>query len=196
MAAKEAGKGESKVSSVTEHYDGNNGDWLYEHDNKLWGGLDPELSKKSYVIPGTNGKFHMYDNYGSEKTIFDPCPSGWRVPPGDLWLGFSKNGLNPTRWDMINCKRSTNAGMYMFLRAWREGAESYFPAQGLRVGNGGIMRSYSCGNYHNATTDLNDQVNILHIHNTPGTFKIFEYTYDMYTRKSVGGPVRCVRDHK
>lgn len=196
VAAKAAGIGDRNVGNVVNDYDGNNGDWLYEHDNKLWGGLDPGLSNKSYVIPGTNGRFHMYDNYGSEKTIFDPCPSGWRVPPGDLWLGFSKTGLNPGNWDMINCKRSTNVGMYMFLRAWREGPESYFPAQGLRVGNGGIMRSYSCGNYHNATTDMNDQVNILHIHNAAGTFKIFEYAYDMYTRKSVGGPVRCVRDHK
>ena len=195
VATKKAGIGDSGVNYESD-YDGNRGDWLYNHDNKLWGGFEPEESKKTYTIPGTNNKFHMYDIYGSEKTIFDPCPSGWRVPPGDLWLGFSINGLNPGNWSQINYESSNNVGMYLFLTAWRSGKKSYFPAQGLRVGNGGIMRSNSCGNYHNATTDLDDQVNILHIHNAPTTFKIFELSWYMYTRKSVGGPIRCVRDHK
>lgn len=189
-------------------YETLNGDWMngkkagkgetgnYKHDNKLWGGSDPGTAKKVWKYPSRN--FNLFDTYGSEKTIFDPCPAGWRVPPGDLWIGFSINGYSTDKLDFINYRAdgSTVAGMYMYMQGFRQGEVSYFPCQGLRGGSGDIMRSKSCGNYHNATTDFNDQVNILHIHYAAGTFKIFEYDHYGYTRKSVGGPVRCVRDHK
>lgn len=167
-------------------------------DNKLWGGYNPEAATKKWSYPGQN--INLFDTYGSEKTIFDPCPAGWRVPPGDLWIGFTKTGVNPSSYDEINYRKSgsSSVGMYMYMTGFREGVDlSYFPCQGLRCGSGDIMRSNRCGNYHNATTDKNDRVNILHIHETgPGLyFRVFESAIS-YTRKSVGGPVRCVRDHK
>lgn len=65
-----------------------------------------------------------------------------------------------------------------------------------------------CGNYHNATTDdpldnmktsdgsSIDRVNILHLHSDGGVkVNTFEDQL-LYYVKAVGGPVRCVRDHK
>lgn len=52
------------------------------------------------------------------------------------------------------------------------GMQSFFPTQGLRVPSGMFLRSSYCGNYHNATTDLNNRVNILHIHRDVSLFKI------------------------
>ena len=190
---KEAKTGTAVNSST---YYQNGGDWTWNHDDKLWGGLKPGAEgMKCYTIPGVSG-VHIYDNYGDQKTIFDPCPSGWRVPPGELWLGFTKTGLNPATMSDINTSGAKSSGMYMYMAAWRSGPLSYFPTQGTRVANGGIMREGVCGNYHNATTDLNNRVNILHIHNAANLFHIFETTYYMYYVKAVAGPVRCVRDHK
>lgn len=184
----------------------NEGDWLPfgVHDNKLWGGLDP--SKDGYMkmlnITDKDGEAHIYDNYGDEKSIFDPCPSGWRVPPGDLWLGFTKTGVNPTSYDEINTDTPETeqgarvAGMYLFMNAWQQGTKSFFPTQGTRIPNGEIIRTGQCGNYHNATTDVNNRVNILHAHRRRDLFHVFEVTFPMYYVKSTGGPVRCVRDHK
>lgn len=76
------------------------------------------------------------------------------------------------------------------------GMQSFFPTQGLRVPSGMFLRSSYCGKYHNATTDLNNRVNILHIHRDVSLFKIFETDFQMYYVKSVAGSVRCVRDHK
>ena len=151
---------------------------------------------KCFTINSGKNEVHIYDNYGDQKSIFDPCPSGWRVPPGDLWLGFTSTGLNPQSYDEINTSGASSNGMYMYMTDWREGPVSYFPVQGTRVGDGGIMRVNSCGNYHNATTDLNDRVNILHIHNVWNLFHIFETQFYMYYVKSTAGPIRCVRDHK
>lgn len=188
--------GEGQASSPNQ-YDAEHGDWLdTNHDDGLWGGLSPSESMKNWRYGNTS--FHLYDNYGTEKTIFDPCPSGWRVPPGDLWLGFTSTGVNPSGMNSINYREngSNGVGMYLYMRDWKNGPVSYFPNQGLRLGGGSAQNSGNCGNYHNATTDLNDQVNILHIHYSSSLFKIFEYSFYFYTRKSVGGPVRCVRDHK
>ena len=179
-----------------------NGDWLPKHDNKLWGGLDPDDSgdMKKYTIRGST-QAHIYDNYGDEKSIFDPCPSGWRVPPGDLWLGFTKTGLNPNgNYELINTattyQKGGGSGLYMYVTDWMRGTTSFFPTQGTRVPDGTILRTGGCGNYHNATTDINNRVNILHIHRDGGLFRVFELGYRFYYVKSTGGPVRCVRDHK
>ena len=92
-------------------------------------------------------------------------------------------------------------GMYLYMTGWQSGETVFFPTQGTLTPDGRIMRTGSCGNYHNATTDLNNRVNILHVHNdTYGKqdplFHVFETQYRFYYVKSCGGPVRCVRDHK
>lgn len=183
----------------------NGGDWCSGHDDRLWGAT--ASSTVEYTIPGSGDKAHLRDNYGT-KSIFDPCPAGWRVAPGDLWLGFTKTGLNPTNYEaQVNyCSDETQhrPGMSMYVQAFGTGPTVYFPLQGTRIYNGKCMNTGLCGNYHNATCDDNDRVNILHLHrnmdivsNYSGMlFKLFEYTTDKYYVKSTAGPIRCVRDSK
>ena len=187
---------ESYVGNRDNYF--NNGDWCPpgESDNKLWGGLEPASDgMKTLIIDYRN--VHLYDNYGT-KSIFDPCPSGWRVAPGELWLGFSNTGLNPRTMDDINYNDAADLsfGMHMYMERWRTGKTSYFPTQGSRVADGMGIRVGDCGNYHNATTDVDNRVNILHIHDEAHLFHIFEYTYYMYYVKSVAGPIRCVRESR
>lgn len=190
-------------SGTTGNYDYyfNGGDWCPngQSDNKLWGGLDPDDNTMNHLT--VNG-VEIYDNYGSSKTIYDPCPTGWRVPPGDLWLGFTSTGMNPKSLNEINCKyindkQNYNAGMYMYLEGWKTGTPSYFPTPGARVGDGMGIRNGSCGNYHNASTGKDNKLNILHLHaDNYNLFNIFENQYVMYHVKSCAGPIRCVRDKK
>ncbi len=195
---KEVNKSESYVQLKSNYF--NNGDWcpIGESDNKLWGGLEPASDgMKAYTI-NPNNNVHIYDNYGTEKSIFDPCPTGWRVASGELWFEFTNTGLNPGSMNGINYdeKFPDGYGMNMYMQKWKEGPTSYFPTQGTRVGDGGGFRTNSCGNYHNATTDTDNRVNILHIHKDAGLFHIFEYQFYFYYVKSVAGPIRCVRDSK
>lgn len=176
----------------------NDGDWLPkgQSDDKLWGGLVPKTDgSMTYYTVNEKEKVHIFDNYGSEKSIFDPCPKGWRVAPGDLWLRFTDTGKNPESLNHINydVKDKNYYGMMMYLQGWREGEKSFFPTPGTREANGKGMRQFTCGNYHNATTDTNNRVNILHIHNDNTLFNVFEDKYWMYHIKSVAGPIRCIR---
>lgn len=189
---------ETYISEISNYF--NQGDWCPEgeSDDCLWGGLKPATAGMKGLTIDVDKNVHIYDNYGDKKSIFDPCPTGWRVAPGELWLEFTNTGLNPDSLDDINYDSNIlpGYGMSMYMQAWRTGPTSYFPTQGTRVGDGGGFRVYSCGNYHNAATDTNNRVNILHIHNREDLFHVFEYQFTEYYVKSVAGPIRCVRDSK
>ncbi len=156
----------------------NQGDWLPGGDDDLWGGNDVDNSTKKYQpynnlnSSDSNERFiaSIADNYGEHKTIFDPCPYGWRTAPGDMWLGFTINGLNwysysnATNMDAllsanVNCSETTtgavasNRGFHMYMNGWKSGDVSFFPTQGSRLASGQPFHGGICGNYHNATVD-------------------------------------------
>ncbi len=180
-----------------------NGGWMEDQPNNLWGGEDVTADMKCLVVgkdKNTSEDVHLYDDYGS-KSIFDPCPYGWRVSPPDQWLGFTDTGYNPSSWSQVNTPSASateaNMGMYLYIQAWKSGITTWFPTQGTRVPDGSGCRPRRCGNYHNATADSDDgRVNILHIHNGSSNFNIFEYTRFAYHVKATAGPIRCVRDTK
>lgn len=150
----------------------NEGDWLPDNDDFLWGGGHPGDGDYQVYSQDDGDKVDAYleNDYGPEKTIFDPCPYGWRISPGDLWLGFTEDGLNTGNTQAgaiasgktkLNCdinqslvQIAKQAGYYMYMQGWHEGLMSYFPIQGTRVISG---QPYNigpiCGNYHNATVD-------------------------------------------
>lgn len=63
------------------------------------------------------------------KTIFDPCPPGWRVPDDDVWEGFSESNIieDPSGQGILYKK-----------------TQSYFPFAG--------QRGYQYGNFKNVGT--------------------------------------------
>ncbi len=193
------------------------GAWSEEdHDNKEWGGLEPDATTMKRLGFGFDNSWdnpiEVYDNYGTDKSIFDPCPYGWRVPPADLWMGFLRNGINDfydplidegsrdeySSMDNVNYDptRSNEYGLSMYLGSqWRSGEVSYFPCQGFRFGNGQVYRVGTCGCYANANVRLEDNLNCLHLHNDASYTKAIEINA-AYTVKSSAGSIRCVRDTK
>ncbi len=172
----------------------NNGDWYWEHNDSLWGGKPYATAKKYTVSEGCV----LSDNGATEKSIFDPCPAGWMVPPGDMWLGFTIDGKNATggKYGNINSVHTSDNASYrgfrMYVQEWKTGKWVYFPSQGLRTMGGRPWRNGMCGNYHTSSASEGGRVNIFHLH-TPGEVDPFETSYG-YSRRAVGGPVRCVRD--
>lgn len=177
----------------------NDGDWYWGHNDRLWGGKP--ISEASQIYRTTD--LVLADNGAIDKSIFDPCPSGWMLAPGDMWLGFTKTGLNVnnnTTYDLINCseknttENTNNFGYHIYMQGWKTGKTVYFPSQGLRNAAGIAARNGVCGNYHTSSTGENGTVYVFHLH-TPATLLIFEGAY-ANTRRVFGGPVRCVRETK
>ncbi len=156
-----------------------------EFDSGEWGGIDIQSSGKTLQLgfqDQQGNPINLYDDYGTQKSIFDPCPYGWRVSSGDLFLGFTKNGVNAL-WDYtkqnqydpvtgtntaasntyeygshfnMNCDslKSCMLGVSLYLGAnWRQGQTSWFPTQGFILPDGSAYRVGGCGNYVNANVD-------------------------------------------
>ena len=75
----------------------------------------------------------------SSKTIYDPCPSGWRVPDGGDNGIWSKAGFDDTTYD------STNEGISFSISS---PSKTWYPASGYRPGNGGGFLNVGYGGYY------------------------------------------------
>ncbi len=84
----------------------------------------------------------------SDKSIYDPCPAGWRVPDGGSNGIWSKAGFGHTTYD------STNEGISFSISSL---STTWYPASGFRyysdgglgnVGNGGDYWSASPSGYY------------------------------------------------
>lgn len=182
----------------------NEGDWLWVHNDKLWGGTPFAEANNVFQIDEDS---YLSDNGATDKSIFAPCPAGWMIPPIDMWLGFTKTGLNvnDATYESINCVEKTQAennqyrGYHMYMNGakWDSNVgnlnTSFFPSPGMRNATGKPLRNGVCGNYHTSTPAKNGTINVLHLH-SPSMINIFEEPYAMY--RSIAGSVRCVREHE
>ena len=94
---------------------GGNHDWQAANDNSRW---------------------------QSNKTIYDPCPAGWRVPDGGDNGVWSKAKGSSSSFN--NSYDSTNEGMD-FSSDFGSGAKIWYPASGYRHYNSGVM--YGLGEF-------------------------------------------------
>ncbi len=195
-------------SKASECVAGTDGDWYYpnpHHADNLWGGTSFDNATQ-FPVNAASGAI-LSDNGATEKSIFDPCPAGWMVPPGDMWLSFTKTGVNTAANDYpsMNTKdtqavneaaRGYNMCMTrVFKNAGLSGAADitvFFPSQGVRMAGGTFNQVGYCGNYHTTTGGKGGRTNAFHMH-TPGFMYPFETGFG-YTRRATGCSIRCVRD--
>ncbi len=181
---------------------GTDGDWFWGHADDLWGGSDFN-SAMQYVVDAASGAI-LSDNGAEKKSIFDPCPAGWMVPPGDMWLSFTDTGTNRNEgndaatYEHMNTSETrktnlTKRGYNMYMgQKFKEGRQVFFPSQGVRLVTGRFNQIGFCGNYHTTTGGKGGRTNAFHLH-TPQFMYPFETGYG-YTRRATGCSVRCVRD--
>ena len=70
-----------------------------------------------------------------DKSIYDPCPVGWRVPDGDSW---SKALDSSSSFKESSLYSSTNKGMNFFGR-FGSASTIWYPTSGYRNGNDGSL---------------------------------------------------------
>ena len=78
------------------------------------------------------------------KTIYDPCPYGWKVPGGAVFRGFTTTRDNVNQAAQGNVIGSFNSGWY-FKAETSDTTGLYFPASGQRTGS--LSGVGSVGNY-------------------------------------------------
>lgn len=133
--------------------------------NRYYVSSIPEAIKKPYYLLYETGYF--YDNLWSAnntaryvndnpvvKTIYDPCPVGYCLPPSGAYTAFNY-GLGSVE-GIINVSGSFNAGWNFYCRSGKEDGTIFFPAAGYRIGvtsvasviTGGYLKDVDRGGYY------------------------------------------------
>ena len=129
--------------------------------------------------------------YDRVKSIYDPCPAGWRVPYGGyngVWsTAFGSSSINNGTYD------STNKGMN-FYGKFGSASTIWYPASGYRYGGDGVLKYVGSGYYWSAyiCQDYEDQ-------DYGASFRMFGDNVDLYYNQQYPADalaVRCVRDMK
>ena len=136
-----------------------------------------------YVSSGnwTGGNDDLWDVTGANKSVFDPCPPGWRVPINTIWASFSSY----SKWGGSGAMRGN-------LYKDNNGVQAWYPADGCLVYNTGVLpASASMGNWGYSWSAVTvDQQN--------GYALDQNYTGDVWVSYSFpranGYPVRCVQE--
>lgn len=139
-------------------------DWMYVANNSLW---------------------------ASAKTMYDPCPYGWRVPDGGpegLWMKAA--GVEPENadqsfaitWDETNCG-SDYAGVF------GSASSIWYPATGIRFRTSGSITNYKMYGAYWSATPSNDRSYILYQY-SPGNAQL-SGTFG----RGEGIAIRCVRSN-
>ena len=120
-----------------------------------------------------------------EKSIYDPCPTGWRVPDGGISGVWSKASGSPSSF--TGTYSSTNAGMN-FSGKFGSASTIWYPASGCRLYSDGSLYNVGyIGWYWSASTDRNG-ANIMNFSNSG----YVDPSTDSY--RAYGLSVRCLQE--
>ena len=128
-SAVESNSSNGTIDYATAHpttfitYNSSNYNW-YNSRNYDW-----------YYTGGSSTDNTRWTTSETAKSIYDPCPAGWRVPDGGSNGIWSKAGFDDITYD------STNEGMSFSISS---PSTTWYPASGFRYDGGGSL--YNVGN--------------------------------------------------
>lgn len=99
------------------------------YGGNIQGGSYGWLDNENYKYLWGNPDGYDYATAEPRKSIYDPCPVGYRVVPRDAWTGFS----------ISNVSGSFDNGFHFYLTPSGEGETAWYPATGYISYNGGYV---------------------------------------------------------
>lgn len=73
------------------------------------------------------------------KTIYDPCPVGYQMPPSNAFTGFTTTGQGTTTSSRFNVRGTFNKGWNFYCGLNKTGDTVFFPASGWRHGSSAVL---------------------------------------------------------
>ena len=82
---------------------------------------------------------NSYNDNAVVKTIYDPCPAGFKMPASNAFTGFTTTGSNTTTPSQYNINGGWDKGYNFNNKLSSPDATVYFPASGLRRSTDGSL---------------------------------------------------------
>ena len=90
-----------------------------------------EMDYKYYNLWDANNRNRFPNDNSVVKTIYDPCPAGYKMPPGNVYTGFTTTGNNISTASQFNVQQPWNKGWNFYCNSSRT-ETVFFPASGFR----------------------------------------------------------------
>ncbi len=102
--------------------------FTHYHNASEW--ISPK--RTLYFWDANNTTAHLYDKseQTSEKTVYDPCPFGYKIPEPTAFTGFTSNGGTQKTTANFNVSGTYDKGWYMFTQPGKQGRLFFIPAFG------------------------------------------------------------------
>ena len=176
-------KGDNWINSATL----NSSQWKVS--SCLWGDNDTAKGSNNSINPppctildpapwGTESE-------SGKKTIYDPCPAGWRVAPADTWTGIAYSDANAWYNLLEHVWKEASDKNYFLYFGGMTGAKTFLPVSGFRNGpdalikrvgiNAYLWMSSPCGPEYTMSSVMyagSDQIHIAHAGKRAGGFAV------------------------
>jgi uncharacterized protein (TIGR02145 family) len=124
------------------------------------------------------------------KSLFDPCPPGWRLPVDGAWNTFALPGANTSNAANYpnDYKNGQDQAGWEFYMSGSSGKTAFYPATGYRHFATGTMANERTHGYNWSSSSYNS---------TTACYLLFELTYvylSDHASRGFGFPVRCVQE--
>ena len=99
-----------------------------------------DMDKKYSNLWSSNATPRATISFMPNKTVYDPSPVGFCVPPAVSFTGFTKDGQWTNELDKINSTGSfkMGEGYYFYTEGWKTGKLIHFPGVGSRNSQGSV----------------------------------------------------------
>ena len=122
------------------------------------------------------------------KSIYDPCPSGWRVPDGDS-NGVWAKAIGSTTFSFNYAYDSINRGMDFFGK-FSSTTTIWYPASGYRYGSDGSLGSDGLSGYYWSASPSSDSARRLDFYDSGSVYPSYS------SKRANGQSVRCLQESK
>ena len=103
------------------------------------------MDNKYYNLWAVDNNATSQDLATSSKTVYDPCPTGYKVPVNNVFRAFTTTGSNTSTASQINGTWNATSGGWDFK--CNEGSV-FYPASGCRSNSSGALSSVGSNGYY------------------------------------------------
>ena len=129
-------------------------------------------------------KLVLWTVSGETKSVYDPCPAGWRIPDGDVWAKASASHGTSFEYDRTN-EGANFSGIF--------GSDDiiWYPAAGIRWADEDALALVGAyGNYWSSSLKSSNWAYILYFYEPQKDFEPQDDTFFGYANS-----VRCAKDN-
>ncbi|WP_071145235.1 BF2992 family fimbrillin-A clan protein [Bacteroides ihuae] len=157
-----------------------------------WLNASAYTSQRDNLWGNPNSATTVPNTLSGSKSIYDPCPPGWRIPLQDCFRIFTVDGNAVTSVASMNIASSFSSGYFFYITAFKAGTTSFWSVPGYRSPASGdlmdLKGSPFSGSYWTSSSYASGNAN------ASAWVFIETYAYPVVERiRSYGFTTRCMK---